>query len=308
MQSQKERNLLAGFQFFDTTTGIFAFLMLVLGMFTVTVEVFLRKDMGQRYFNLINYWAGFIVFGVFSILFNAFSTLVPTSQNSFGQSSSPSSLIFFIWLAYVIVGVFHFIRQWWRQEVRKPIHSLYAGDSHLLFLGSIVMNLVNGLLVVPVKMVASFFADEEEGEVSAILPFFKDVEGFTTHFVEPFFLLALSVILTEFSPIVSIWLFLSSIALLFATNIRSQIMRDTILDLQDQMLEASEIKRAMNGTSEFMKVPHATKIVMENIADNVEEDSPLMTNIKTFNPTVAQAMEAIKKRNQPTEVGDKIAS
>ena len=109
----KDRNLLAGFQFYDTTTGIIAFLMFVLQLFTVTVEVFLRRNMGERYFNVVNFWAGFIVFGTFGIFINAsigigrgriFNSGVSSQQSSY------STLILIIWAAYVGFGFFHFLR------------------------------------------------------------------------------------------------------------------------------------------------------------------------------------------------------
>ncbi len=297
INQSKGRNLLSGFEFESVMGGFIAFVMLILNTFTVTVEVFLRRDMGQRYFNFINWYAGFLVFSFFAIIINAFSSI--GSFVSPNQTAGGSSLIFLIWIAYCIMSVFHFLRQWWREESGRPVHSLHPGTPRLLPLGRIIMRMVNKLLEMPVRMFSKSLALDEREEMAKVLPVLKDPITFTLRIVEPFFLFVLSTIMTALiSGLVGTWLFLSSMALLLYINIGLEKERHTMFNVRDQMLEATEMQEALNDESEFMRIPHSTKIAIKNAANKAEESPTLMDNVKMFNPSIAEAMAAINPKLQ----------
>ena len=290
MGNSKERNLLAGFDYLDAMGGVVSFAAMILNVFTVTVEVFLRKDMGQRYFNTVNFYAGMIVFASFASFLNALIGFGSRLSGGGGFSVA----IYFVWLAYVVLSVFHFIRQWWREEAGKPVHSLHPGLPRLEPLGRIVMNIFNAILNIPVRIFSATLSAEEREDLPTVLPVFKDSIPFTYRIVEPLFLLILGGIVLSFSKTIGIWLLFSSVAMIFYANLRSEMERQQIFDYQDQIIEAAEMKPAMENKSEFMHIPHSTKQTMKNIADKID-DSPLVRqNIETFTPSIAEAMAAVK--------------
>lgn len=310
MQEPKGRNLLAGLSFYDTSSGMISFLMMILSLFTVTAEVFIRKNMGQRYFNIVNFWAGFIVFSTFGVLINAFAGLRKGAVFNSGissQQSSYSTLILIIWFLYVAFGLAHLFHQWYKEESGKPIHSLHSGDSRLEPLGKLLIKLANRLLAIPVYFFSKMLPERESEMLPKVLPVFKDVTSFTTRFVEPMFFYVLSVFVMNFSGVVGYWLLFTSMSLLFYCNMRDEFMKHKVLDIRDQMLEAAEVKAAMAGQSDFMRMPHSTKRVLENMAGKVENTPTLKENIKMFNPSIAEAMEAINSRSNKNQSNNKPA-
>jgi Leu/Phe-tRNA-protein transferase len=74
--------------------------------------------------------------------------------------------------------------------------------------------------------------------------------------------------------------------------------RHNALDMRDQALEAMEMKLALKGESEFMRIPDTTKVALQSIADKVEQSELTMENIKTFNPSIAEAVAALNPKLQ----------
>ena len=296
MNQEKERNLLAGIDFMTVTGGVIAFFMLILNIFTVTVEVFLRKDMGQRYFNPVNFYAGMMVFAFFAFFVNALSSF----GSSFGRSTSGSgwsSFIFLIWFVYVIIGIYHFIRQWWRDAVNNPVHSLSAGDPHLEPLGRLIMKLANVALAIPVRIFAQTLQKEGREQLPALLPVLQDSRDFTYRVAEPILVLIAGILVSSFgSGLVGTWLTLSAIALVFSANVAAEAERHRILDMQDRQLEAASMKAAMQGESKFMYVKESTKRTFRNMAERIEEAPEVMKNIETSNPTIAEALAAVNPK------------
>ena len=294
MNQPKERNLIAGFDYYSIGSGVMGFGMMLCMPVSVTVEVFLRKNMGQRFFNGINFYAGMTAFATFAFLFNIMASL----GTVFSKESGASGLIFLIWFLYVIMGIYHFVYQWWRDESGKPVHSLFMGYPRLEPLSRIIMSIVNKLLAIPVGMLAKFMPEDERQRIVG-QPILTDSVSFTYRVVEPLVLLTLSVIMMiSFSGLVGFWLLVATIAITYQVNVTLEMERHNALDMRDQALEAMEMKLALKGESEFMRIPDTTKTALQSIADKVEQSELTMENIKTFNPSIAEAVAALNPKLQ----------
>lgn len=82
------------------------FIHFIMGWFAVTLEVFLRRDFGERYFNRVNFFAGLIVLLGFNV-----------GQNTIGgvwqQGEEPTwkeSMMWIFLLAYVGFSIIHLLR------------------------------------------------------------------------------------------------------------------------------------------------------------------------------------------------------
>ncbi len=294
MAEGKERNLIAGFDYYNIGSGVMAFGMMVCMPASVTVEVFLRKNMGQRFFNGVNFYAGMTVFAIFSFFFN----VVAAFGTVFSKDGGVSGLIFFIWFLYVIMGIYHFLYQWWRDETGKPTHSLFMGYPRLEPLSRIIMSMANKLLSIPVGMLAKLMPEEERQKMIDE-PVLTDSVSFTYRVVEPLVLATLSVIMMiHFSGIVGLWLLVAGIALSYQVNMTLEMERHNALDIRDQALEAVEMKAALRGESDFMRIPDTTKVALQGIADKVEQSDLTLENIRTFNPSIAEAVAALNPKLQ----------
>lgn len=293
MLVNKERNLISGFDFYSVTGGMLAFAMVLCMPIVVTFEVFLRRNMGQRFFNGVNYWAGFIAFAVLAIIFNGFAAL---GSNFVGDGGS--ILIFFIWFAYVIMGIYHFIYQWWRDEAKKPTHSLSMGYPRLEPLGKVIMSISDGILSIIVRIVARFMPIEDR-EFVTNKPILTDSVTFTYRVIEPMILVILAVVVftsQTISNVVGIWLFLGAITLSYSVNLMLEMERHQALNIRDQILESTEMQPALRGESDFMRIPDTTRVALSSVAQKIEDSNMTLENVKTFSPSIAEAVAALNPR------------
>ena len=193
-QQTNERNLLGGYDMMATMFPMMNFGNFILGWYAVTLEVFLRREFGERYFNRINYWAGnfgmAIMMALSAIAASAGTTLrgVTGAASEAIQESSDSGfgLLTFIWFMYNVLSGLHFLRTWWRNQSGNPIHSLDPGKSRLRWLARPMMRVINMGLDLLVRFYVILLVPEEEQErVSEALPILDDENAFTERTVEP---------------------------------------------------------------------------------------------------------------------------
>ena len=105
----------------------------VLRLLTVPIEVFLRRDFGERHFTRINFIGGLIILiiwnlisGLFGMLAGGFS--ITNMLFNRGGADTASWMGGIIYL-YVFVGILHFLTIWWKDITGKPVHSFSAGRS-----------------------------------------------------------------------------------------------------------------------------------------------------------------------------------
>ena len=108
------------------------FFRLLFAFFTVLtfpVEVFIRRNMGERYFSFFNIGIGFFVIILFFIYLNSLLYLGVQLEI---LETYPQLLIYpmqVIIFAYLVACIFHIRAIWWRKKRKIKCHSKYCGDS-----------------------------------------------------------------------------------------------------------------------------------------------------------------------------------
>lgn len=255
--------------------------------FAAAVEVFLRKDMGERYFNGTTFIAGLIVIGFFRVLF----ALTNVSISFAGiQVGVETNVIYLVWLAYIGMSAYHFMYQWYREATHKPLFSQYLGDSRLFFVGKFLLTIFNKLFYFPVKLFAMTLPIEERQQLVNGDFGFKDYKGFTYRFVEPFTLLLLGWFSFYISGLLGFWLMISgAILALHSSNVLSR-ERGQFLDMRDGQIFASQLQKALNGDSDTLRLSDGFKQVMHNMAEQAEDNQAAFEEMKTSSPSIADAL------------------
>jgi hypothetical protein len=131
----------------------------ILGIFSVPIETFLRRDFGERYYTKANFIAGFIVL----ILFNTITSLIgsllgllnPLSWFSHGDSA-PASWMGGILKWYFLFGMAHFLTIWVRDILGKSRHSYDSGTGWFRFIGKAIYWVMNKACNLLIRFVADF--------------------------------------------------------------------------------------------------------------------------------------------------------
>lgn len=267
----------------------------VLGLLTVPIEVFIRRDFGERYFTRMNFIGGLLVLigwwlvskilGMFAI-FNILAFL----RNSMGSSESAMPSVI-KW--YVIFSMAHFLTIWWRDITGHPLHSFSSGRSWFRLIGKGIMFLLNLILNNIVR--AIFLLRKDKSDVSSHLPVLRDVNTFTERFVEPTFVFFWAFFCFSIGQyVMSWWLIFSVMALNLYTGMRHQQERSLFLDYRDQMIDSEVYRNIQAGK------PHrgnnAQERIVRETAREVEKNPDVLPIIEAQNPSLAKAIERISPK------------
>ncbi|MEM9981730.1 MAG: hypothetical protein AAF734_04480 [Bacteroidota bacterium] len=111
---------------------------IILGWFSMTLEVFLRRSFGERYLARSNYLVGFSVISIFTF-FGKVSFSIFTFR--FG-----GGMFYYLWYCYLVLGAVHFIRMWMSDKIGSSPHTLYSGTSYLEPVTKLLLKVLNPLL------------------------------------------------------------------------------------------------------------------------------------------------------------------
>jgi hypothetical protein len=291
--------------------AVLGFVMWVLGAFAISVEVFLRRDFGERYFTRTKFVLGLIMLMAFNLGSNLTSRMpsfsdyaidpetgqyvLKATQTSFNLSAW---LTYILLLAYIILGSYHTFRIWWRNGTGRPLHSRDHGLTWLEPLGALTLAIPNFFIGLVMRVYALTLPEHERPWLLNALPFLRDARGFAEKAVEPLVLILLGVLFSNLgAPSVATWLFFSALALVLFTTIRHEIQRNQMLDMRDQQIEAKDMSSAMFGDTESLRIPYETKKALFEVTNIVENSSPeAMEAIRRNTPNVAEAMEALNPK------------
>jgi len=290
---------------------VLGFLMWVLGAFAVSVEVFLRRDFGERYFTRTKFLTGLLILLAFKFG-SSFAPRTPSLEDyvvdpetgQFVLKATESSfnlngaLTYFFLLAYIILGSYHTFRIWWRNGTGRPLHSRDHGLTWLEKLGALTLAIPNFLIGLVMQVYALTLPEHERPWLMNALPFLRDARGFAERVIEPLTLILLAVLCSNLgAPSVATWLFFSTAALVLFTTIRHEQYRSQMLDMQDRQIEAKDMSSAMFGDTESLRIPYETKKAMFEVTNIVENSSPeAMEAIRRNTPNIAEAMEALNPK------------
>lgn len=206
-------------------------LFIVLGSWaSVTIEVFIRKDFGERYLSAYRLQLGFIVLGVYTLLLWMFPVLSlfyrPVDEQYFPWELVP--LLFYI-PVYLVAGRWHRFQIWYAEMYEGRMEYSRSIGRSLWF--------------------ASFL-----GKRSGVLPPID--EYFLYQYVEPgvcfvigWVLLLLGMVSLQAIPTQPLgqWIMLASVALWFRNSVAISQEREEAQNLNDAHIRASFMARASQG-------------------------------------------------------------
>lgn len=268
----------------------------VLGLLTVPIEVFLRRDFGERHFTRINFIGGLIILiiwdmlgGLFGMVAGGFGLMNILMNRAVDHSANWFTGIIFL---YIFLSMIHFITISWKNISGKAVHSFSAGRSWLTWLGIFIMWILNLVLDNVVRLVF-VITRADKSRLPSYLPVLKDANTFTERFVEPWFLFYIAMkAFANGQGTVGWWLIFSIMALNMFTGLRHQAERGIFLDYRDQLLEA----RGYNQAGRSGSVSSASDRLIRQTAREVERNPDILPIIERENPSLANALEQISPR------------
>lgn len=301
-------------------------LVTILSWFVITVEVFLRRDFGERYFTRIKFIMGFVVLFVLNAMSKIGSIMPgsmagrrpifdpergwvdPPPESSF---SLGNSAMYIILLLYILISGYHTFRIWWRNGTGRPLHSRDHGLTWLEPIGVLLLAIPNFIIGLFVRLYAFALPKNERAWLSNALPFLRDARTFAERYLEPITILLLGVLFSYLEVSVAArWLNVCSFALFLFTTIRHEMERNQALDYRDKMIEIVDSAEAMGGDTDSLRVPYSTKKAIFDAATMAEKSPGAMDSIRHDNPSLADAMEALnpKLKSMTNKTGKKEAA
>ena len=252
----KSRNVFGGQETMAKVFPFVNFFMFIFGIFTVPVEVLLRRDFGQRWFTMVNFFAGLFILLFFAVI----QTLIQMFLHSAVYKSiymllHPGAILdnwavndpfmhdsmWTILIIYVLLSVYHLFRIWWRNRTGTALYSYDDGTSRLEKVGRYTMNVIN-ILAIPFIYLLRFMLPKEERKKKLKTPkLIDDVRVFTNTVIEPAVIFIF--VLPGHNWITEIWLVVSGFSLAIYANWKEIAKKNKSLDLIDAKIEA-EMMRA----------------------------------------------------------------
>lgn len=261
----------------------------VLGWFSVTIEVFLRKNFGERYCTKSNLWVGFYVL--------TFFTLIGKVQVGFLQFKFGGGTFYYLWYAYILLAIFHLARIWMSHQMGNPQHSFYNGESRLEGLTKWILGFINPLIAKVAVFVGKYALPKEERklldksfQLSAPI---RDIEGFTKKYVEPLTVFLFAYYFTTGS--LYGWLVFCGFALMMHSMIGYEIQRGQYLDVVDSMILAIDQKGEFSYNE---KMKENLAIFADKVEEKLANEPELYEEIKSSAPSVAEVLATMKKETQ----------
>jgi hypothetical protein len=259
----KSRDI-GGFNRWARSSRTISFIMLILGWFTIPAEVLLRRDFGQRWFTVINFYAGLFLMLIFSLLQFAFNRVWDAIQGlitSVATAISPSYeppesstdgatdwSMFFLLVVYVLLGGYHLFKIWWRKKTNTALHSFDDGTSRLEPLGRLLLRPVNTVSI-PMLSLSMRLIPKKQRVVNTAPTLIEDATVFTDTILEPVAFLFLA---WRLHGMASLWLFLTAIAVAIHANWKETARQSKILDFRDSMIEANVMRELKDGAGKAM--------------------------------------------------------
>lgn len=288
--SNKERDLSHGYNaLFGDPRAIQGLISALLAPFAVTVEVFVRKEMGERYFTYRTFVTGIIVLIIFRVMYYFALLYGPPSTGITGFLGA-INWFYLIFLAYVGMSAFHFMYQWYLEAVEKPIFSQYMGDSRLFPLGKALLKTFNGLFSILVGFFTFFLSAEEKALLKGKNVKFTNYRAFTYKFVEPAVIILIGWYAANISLLLGFWLMISGLILAIHSTSYLKAERDQFLDMRDGKIFASQMELAMEDKSDTLHFSENVKQTYRSMAEDMESQPEEFEEMKKSSPSVADAL------------------
>lgn len=276
--------------------------MLVLGWFTTPVEVFLRRDFGQRWFTVVNFYAGLFLLLMFATLqffisvlwewlhnwidsiLSSINPLYEPEPYDFSDRLMDRSMVFIV-MAYLILGSYHLFKIWWRNKANIALHSFNDGTSRLEPVAAWLMQVLNILAAPLVKLCLLFIPKQQRTEIPQP-SLINDKSVFANTILEPLLLLILAI---KLHGIVSLWLFVSAVTLAIHASWRENAKLNKILDFRDSILDAKAMIQLRSETEQ----PTIQQEMMQQVAITLQEAPQITTRMEEQYPDLMDIIEEL---------------
>lgn len=299
--NNKPRDVSGGSQVWGAWVPGYGMATYLLGILSVPIETFLRRDFGERFYSRSSFIAGLVILILFSVITSLFGMLAgmfnPFSWFGGGDGKETVSWMGSIIKWYFLIGIAHFVTIWIRDVIGKPRHSYNSGTSWLLVVGKLIIRIMNFFAGLVVRLIARILPKQYREKVLATLPVFRNVTVFTERFVEPFVVLVLALYASTCGQTaVAMWLAMSFGALNLSTGTRHQAERAYLLDIVDQMIEAKAWQEMLEGKP--TQQAERLKSQVQATISEVEKSPEVFEVIEKESPNLAKAIQTIQARGK----------
>ena len=264
--SENKMSLIGSLSFWIQKNPVLGFVVWVLAIFCVPVGVLFRRQMGQRWLSIINFYMGLLVVFVFSGAQQAASNMKiafggyrkspfggftlqedtrPQPETSSLSDSLVANSMFFILVIYILLGIYHLFIIWWQEKTNKPVYSYDNGISHFEILAEGFMDLLN-IVTKPILVLLSLtLPAAERAKFGNRMPLLlSDVHRFTDTFFEP---LMIAIIGFGFVAMgansTGMFFFLSSMSVSMITQLRYEVTDNKLMDRRDSSILSGSVER-----------------------------------------------------------------
>lgn len=238
--------------------GLMQLVIVILGWLSVGLEVFIRRDFGERYLSWIRLYLAYSLMGALLLGSGLIEALFADST---GETESKTSYFWVVFLLFVLLSFLHRLRITWRNKKDIQWHTMSFGVSWL----------------------------------ARLLPFLDDWALY--RYVEPFLWLIVGYFVAKVDTFTGTWLILASLALLIKNHMVYGEQRGRFLDIMDAQIEAAYMNSALHGTSKKQTAGFSVVPVPKNALPAIEEAMENMDIASTVQTTMSSIFHADDKQN-----------
>jgi hypothetical protein len=264
----------------------------VLGWASIGIETFLRKNFGERYYTLLNFFVGYLFLSWMMFTSSLFNAI----QGGFMPDVTTEDKVwlpFVISFLYLCVGAYHFWMMWVKRQMVRHEYSYHDGDSHLVGLGEVIMRILNPLIIAVAKLLASLTVSRKDRKLLSMnldfLPPLYDPDEFTKKWVEPVFVVLIGLI----PGIPFFWALIAAVAVAVHSRMSYLALRKLQLDSRDAKIKKNSVKYDRVGVMGELRAELARRLVNRGPNITPTTKAEIVEEIKAENPDLNAALEEL---------------
>lgn len=209
--------------------------VIVSSWFSITLEVFLRRDFGENYLSNLRSGIAWCLLGAFTFFYSLFSILVGGNALAFFAYSGSLGTLFstgaeglsyhLFYYAFLSLVIYHKYAIWQRNRRHIQWHSMCFGVSHLS--------------VIPWQQIVN--------RIPFVGQYVTIDDWFLYRFMEPALCFLIGRVLHPVNGLLSAWLLIGSVCLFYHNSMVYAQERNKALSLMDAAIESSYLGQALAG-------------------------------------------------------------
>jgi len=271
-------------------------------MCTVPVDVLFRRNFGQRWLTVSNFFTGLFVL----LLFLGMEWELPMVLNSDPGTAVQNAIMRDIlgkplvdpydpgimlmpWVIalYILRGIYHFFRIFWNKRNANPRHSFDDGTSIFEPIAYGLARVLNWLTRPFIKFLMFFLPKSERRKRREPL-LINNVRNLADLIVEPICLVLISFLL---HGVARVWLVFSAVSVFIFTWRKIAIWRNKNLDFHDASVEARDMRTFYYGQGDD---PFQAEVTFTKKATIKVKKMPPTEDSSTDYPDLNQIMEQMR--------------